>query len=290
MKVKRVNAFTEKIDGGNPAGVVINSPKLSEKQMKDITKTLAVSETAFVFPSNVADYKIRFFSPTIEVDLCGHATIATFYTMAEEKIFKDVKERITVDQETKAGILPVDIHFKEGNVDKVMMTQRKPTLKGIHLDIKKLARSLNVEESEIDSSLPEQIASTGLFTLPVCSKSFDVLQSMKPNFMLIKDLCQDIRVGSFHVFTFETKEETSAYHARNFAPRYGIDEDPVTGTANGAVCSYLYKNKILKKKNFICEQGDIISRPGKVFVEIDGSIVKVGGKARFVEEKDIKIE
>jgi len=290
MKVKRVNAFTDEIDGGNPAGVVINSPKLSEKQMKEITKTLAVSETAFVFPSDVADYKIRFFSPTLEVDLCGHATIATFFTMAQEKIFTDVKERITVDQETKAGILPVDIHFKEGNVHKVMMTQIKPTLKGIHLDRKKLARSLNVEESEINSSLPEQIASTGLFTLPVCIKSFDILRSIKPNFMLIKDLCQDIGVGSFHVFTFETIEETSAYHARNFAPIYGIDEDPVTGTANGAVCSYLYKNKILKKKNFICEQGDIINRPGRVFVEIDGSIVKVGGKARFVEEKDIKIE
>ena len=91
MKVKRVNAFTDEIDGGNPAGVVINSPKLSEKQMKEITKTLAVSETAFVFPSDVADYKIRFFSPTLEVDLCGHATIATFFTMAQEKIFTDVK-------------------------------------------------------------------------------------------------------------------------------------------------------------------------------------------------------
>jgi len=171
-----------------------------------------------------------------------------------------------------------------------MMTQGKTILKGIHLDRKKLARSLNVEESEIDRSLPEQIVSTGLFTLPVCIKSFDTLKSMKPDFDEVKEICNNLGVGSFHMFTFETIEETSAYHARNFAPIYGIDEDPVTGTANGAVCSYLYKNKILKKKNLVCEQGDILGRPGRVFVEIDNNIVKVGGKARLVEEKEIKIE
>jgi len=126
MKVKKVNAFTESLHGGNPAGVVIDSPELTEYQMKYITKTLSVSETAFIFPSNVADYKIRFFSPTLEVDLCGHATIATFFIMAQEGIFTEMKEKITVDQETKAGILPVDIYFKEGNVEKVMMKQRNP--------------------------------------------------------------------------------------------------------------------------------------------------------------------
>ena len=290
MKVKRVNAFTETLRGGNPAGVVIDSPKLTEYQMKYITKTLSVSETAFVFPSNVADYKIRFFSPTLEVDLCGHATIATFFIMAQEGIFGEVDEKITVDQETKAGILPVDIYFKKGNVEKVIMAQRNPILKGIHLNRKKLAKSLNVETSEIDRSLPEQIASTGLFTLPVCVKSFDTLQAMKPDFDEVKAICKNIGVGSFHVFTFETIEKNSAYHARNFAPIYGINEDPVTGTANGAVCSYLHKNKILKKKNLVCEQGDIIGRPGRVFVKIDNNFVKVGGKARLVEEKEIKIE
>jgi len=290
VKVKKVNAFTERLHGGNPAGVVLNSPKLTEKQMKNITKTLAVSETAFVFSSNVADYKIRFFSPTLEVDLCGHATIATFFVMAQDNMFKEVKEKITIDQETKAGILPVDIYFREGNVEKVMMTQSKTTLKGVRLNRKKIAKSLNVKESEIDRSLPEQIVSTGLFTLPVCVKSFDTLQAMKPDFDFVKEICKNIGVGSFHVFTFETIEEASAYHARNFAPMYGIDEDPVTGTANGAVCSYLHKNKILKEKNLVCEQGDIIGRSGRVFVEIDNNIVKVGGKARLVEEKEIMIE
>jgi PhzF family phenazine biosynthesis protein len=70
---------------------------------------------------------------------------------------------------------------------------------------------------------------------------------------------------------------------------YGINEDPVTGTANGAVCSYLVKNGIIQKRNLVCEQGDIMGRPGRVFVEVGRGLVRVGGKARVVEEKEMKL-
>jgi trans-2,3-dihydro-3-hydroxyanthranilate isomerase len=96
-------------------------------------------------------------------------------------------------------------------------------------------------------------------------------------------------VGSFHLFTFETIEPDSLYHARNFAPFYGINEDPVTGTANGAVCSYLLKNNIIQNNKMICEQGDIMGRSGRVYVEIDNDIVKVGGRAKVVEENEISV-
>jgi len=290
MKVKKVNAFTKTVHGGNPAGVVLQSSHMTENQMKLISKILHVSETAYVYPSNVADYKVRFFSPTVEVDLCGHATIAAFFTMAKEKNLPVRKEKTTVDQETNAGIFPVDVHFTKDDVDKVMMTQKTPLLKGIHIDRKQIAKSLNIEEADINKNLPNQIVSTGLFTLPICIKSFDTLKNIIPDSELIKQICTTIRVGSFHVFTFETLEDTSVYHARNFPPLYGINEDPVTGTANGAVCSYLIKNKIITQNNLICEQGDVIGRPGRVFVEINDSTVKVGGKACFVEEKEIKFE
>ena len=90
---------------------------------------------------------------------------------------------------------------------------------------------------------------------------------------------------------FETLNAESIYHARNFAPCYGVNEDPVTGTANGAVCSYLIKNKIVEKTDLICEQGDIMGRPGRVLVsyEKNNDIVKVGGKARIVEKKELEI-
>lgn len=288
INVKTVNAFTESLEGGNPAGVVLDSPDLTDEQMKHISKVLSVSETAFVFPSKKADYKIRFLSPDVEVDLCGHATIATFFTMALEGVFSQNINTVII-QETKSGVLPVDIYFSDETVDRVMMTQATPRYKDICLDISILADSLNISVDEIDDSLPKQIVSTGLFTLPLCVKSFDILKAINPDFEKIKKLCSRFGVGSFHLFTFDTIESDSTYHARNFAPVYGVNEDPVTGTANGAVCSYLLKNKIVKDRNLICEQGDIMGRPGRVFVEIDIDEVKVGGKARIVEEIEINV-
>jgi PhzF family phenazine biosynthesis protein len=282
--VKKVNAFSDSINGGNPAGVLLNAPDLTDKQMAYVSKQLKVSETAFVFPSDKADYKVRFFSPEKEVDLCGHATIATFYTMGFEKIFG---ENITVTQETKAGILPVEIIFSEENVERVMMTQVKPILKDIQIDISEIADSLKISKNDIDSSLPNQIVSTGLFTLPICIKTYDILKSIKPNFEKIKNICNKYKVGSFHLFTFETIESRSIYHARNFPPIYGINEDPVTGTANGAVCYYLLKNNIILENNLICEQGDIINKAGRIYVEINNNTVKAGGKAIIIKEKEI---
>ena len=285
----KVNAFTESLKGGNPAGVVLDSPDLIDEQMKHISKELAVSETAFVFPSNVADFKVRFFSPKVEVDLCGHATIATFFAMALKAKLSPKKNNV-ITQQTKAGILPVNIYYNDDQkIDKVMMTQSKPIYKNIHFDISMIADSLKVDVKDIDDSLPKQIVSTGLFTLPICIKSYDDLKNIKPDFEKVKKICDKMGAGSFHVFTFETIEPDSAYHARNFAPVYGINEDPVTGTANGAVSSYLIKHKIIKDKSLICEQGDIIGRPGRVFVEIRGNSVKVGGRAKIVEEIEIKL-
>jgi len=287
VKAKIVNAFTDSLDGGNPAGVVLNSPELTDKQMTNISKQLKVSETAFVYPSDKADFNIRFFTPKIEVNLCGHATIATFFTMALEGLFKK-NLNLVVTQETKAGILPVSIEFfDDGKINRVMMTQGKPILKDIYLDISKIADSLRISVDNLDVSLPKQTVSTGLFTLPICVKSFEVLKSIKPNFEKIKKICEGYNLGSFHLFTFQTLESRSVYHARNFAPFYGVNEDPVTGTANGAVCYYLLLNKIILENNLICEQGDIIGRPGRVFVEINKYAIKVGGKARIVMEKEI---
>jgi PhzF family phenazine biosynthesis protein len=287
VKAKIVNAFTESLDGGNPAGVVLNSPELTDKQMTYITKQLKVSETAFIFPSKKADFKIRFFSPKIEVDLCGHATIATFYTMALEGFFKK-NHNLVLTQETKIGNLPVSIEFfDDGNINRIMMYQEKAILKDIYLDISEIASSLKIPIDFLDNSLPKQSVSTGLFTLPICVKSFKIMKSIKPHFEKIIKICEKINVGSFHIFTFQTLESRSVYHARNFAPFYGINEDPVTGTANGAVCSYLFYNRIIQENSLVCEQGDIIGRPGRVFVELNKNTIKVGGRARIVKNKEI---
>ncbi len=289
LSVKRVHAFTTTPSGGNPAGVVLDAPPLTAKQMMSVSQALTVSETAFVYPSTQANFNVLFFSPSVEVELCGHATIATFFAMAQERLFQK-RKKLIVMQETKAGIFPVDIVFSDdGAVDKVMMTQKECIYKDIQLDTQKIAHALRIHANDIDASLPHQIVSTGLFTLPLCVQSFEVLNAMKPNFTEINHLCRQLGVGSFHVFTFDTLEPSSTYHARNFAPSYGVNEDPVTGTANGAVCSYLLKHGLVSTNQLICEQGDIMGRPGRVYVELINNVVKVGGKATVVEEQVLNI-
>ena len=196
MKIKayKINAFTEKTNGGNPAGVVPNPPGgIKKDQMTLISRKLGVSETAFVFPSEKADCKTRFFSPRAEVALCGHATIATFYMMGQktpgagEKVFY---------QETQVGVLPVSVIYKNKKISQVMMTQDHPTIKNISLDISSVADVLRINVEDIDTSLPSQVVSTGLYTLPICVKSLDVLKNITPNYEGVEGICKKINAGS----------------------------------------------------------------------------------------------
>ena len=116
-KVYRLNAFAKTEDGGNPAGVVIDAEHLSANQMQAIAKEVGYSETAFVMKSDKADFRVRFFTPTNEVDLCGHATIATFNLLRDLGIV--AKGQYT--QETKAGVLKIAICE-----DEVFMEQKLP--------------------------------------------------------------------------------------------------------------------------------------------------------------------
>lgn len=105
VEVNTLHAFSDKALGGNPAGVVLQAAHLSESQMQEVARQVGFSETAFVMPSDQADFKVRFFTPSDEVDLCGHATIALFYLMKTQHLV-DVG---TYTLETLAGILKVVI-------------------------------------------------------------------------------------------------------------------------------------------------------------------------------------
>ncbi len=284
--VKKVNAFTDSKNGGNPAGVVFNSPDLTPEQMSKVTKELNVSETAFLFPSKEADFLVKFFTQTIEVDLCGHATIASYFVHGLEN--PDDKNK-TITQKTNVGVLAVDQYFSKGIIEKVMMTQGKPEMKDVSIELSEVAESLNISKDQINTTLPLQKASTGLFCFPVCIKNFEILKNMKPDFKKIEEICRKIDAGSIFVFSFETVESESLYHGRCFCPVYGVDEDPTTGTANGAVCAYLVKNNIISEGEFVCEQGDIIGRSGRVIVEVKDDVVKVGGRATVVGELTIDV-
>ncbi|WP_129595818.1 PhzF family phenazine biosynthesis protein [Anaerophilus nitritogenes] len=287
VEVYTINAFGKTEDGGNPAGVVLHADHLSEDLMQEISKKVGFSETAFVQKSYKADFKVRFFTPSEEVDLCGHATIATFFVLLKEGIIKSGK----YTQETKAGVLNIEVN--ENN--SILMNQPLPQFLEV-MDKKEIANSLNIKEEDILDDLPIQIVSTGLKDILVPVKNLNILLHIKPDFDKITQISKKYNVVGYHVFTLETKLDSTA-HCRNFAPLYDILEESATGTSNGALSTYLFKYKKVDEnqaKEMIFEQGYSMNQPSEIRArliikdqEIKG--VKVGGSAAGVQKKIYEI-
>jgi PhzF family phenazine biosynthesis protein len=287
IKVFLVNSFAKTAEGGNAAGVVLDADDFQAEDMKKIAKILGHSETAFVSKSEVADFKVRFFTPEEEVDLCGHATIATFHTMVEQGRIQPGK----YTQETKAGVLQVEV--KDDHT--IMMNQNAP----LYLDIvsrEEVADSLNISISEMVDGLPTQVVSTGLRDIMVPIKNLEMLSAIKPDFAKVTEISRKYNTIGYHLFALETLGEANA-HTRNLAPLYGIPEESATGTSNGALASYLFEYREINKKeasHLVIEQGYSMNKPSEIIVEletneknIDG--VKVGGKAISFTEVDVEI-
>lgn len=287
IKVFTLNAFAKTSDGGNPAGVVLDAELLTDGHMQEIAAKVGFSETAFIQKSINADYKVRFFTPNNEVDLCGHATIATFYLLAN-------KEYIHIGeytQETKAGILKVEC-MKDKTI---FMNQRNPEFCEL-LNKKDIADTLNISEDIIMNDLPIQIVSTGLKDIFIPINSLEELYKIKPDFIKISEVSKKMDVTGYHLFSLETEYNSTA-HCRNFAPLYGIPEEAATGTSNGALSCYLYKHGVIKKnnsKNLIFEQGYSMKKPSEILASLtignqEIVEVKVGGIALNINQRKIII-
>lgn len=295
--IYQVDAFSDVPFGGNPAGVVPNAVELDDIQMLNIAREMNLSETAFIFPSedNTADYEVKFFTPTQEVDLCGHATIATFFSLASKGVITGTNEVKIIKQKTKAGILPVELYFKDNEIQSVMMTQSKPKFVFDVENISELAEIMGINVNDIGiegfNLIPEAV-STGLTDIMLPVKNLSALKAISPNYARLTEYSNNLNIIGVHAFTLETEEEASTLACRNFGPAAGIDEEAATGTSNGALGAYLVKNDVLKIQDnitIICEQGYYMNRPSKIIVRLEGTkddlTVKVGGTAVIVMEK-----
>ncbi|MFL0248181.1 PhzF family phenazine biosynthesis protein [Candidatus Clostridium stratigraminis] len=287
VKVYTLNAFAKINNGGNPAGVVLHENGLTEKYMKEIAAKVGFSETAFVQESKNADYKLRFFTPNKEVDLCGHATIAAFYLLASIGEIQSGE----YTEETKAGVLKVQCTKNKS----IFMNQLNPEFYEA-LDKRYIADSLNIEEELIAEQFPIQIVSTGIRDILIPINSLEALYKVKPDFDKIAKISEKLNVTGYHLFTLETENKAIA-NCRNFAPLYDIPEEAATGTSSGALSCYLYKYGVINKdnsKNIIFKQGYSMGRPSEIIACLEISDekiieVKVGGTALNIKEKLISI-
>ncbi|MFB6141874.1 MAG: PhzF family phenazine biosynthesis protein [Halorientalis sp.] len=284
-QVSLVDAFTDEPMGGNPAGVVPDAAGLTDDQMAAIAAELGASETAFLLPSEDADRRVRYFTPTTEVDLCGHATVASHARLHERGAVEAGEHTL----ETNVGTLTITV----GDDGTVWMTQDQPTVERVDLDYERVADALGVDVAaleDVGADLPLSRATTGLPFLVVPVNFLEHLGGMDPDLGAIEDLSLETETAGVYAFTFDTLADASTLHGRMFAPKAGVPEDPVTGTASGATGAYLRAFDAFDSlpEEMVFEQGHFLDRPGHVRVRV-GEEVSVGGRAVTTLEGDLVV-
>ena len=273
MKYFIVDAFTDQPFGGNPAGVVLldsdTFPK--DKLMLQIAAELRYSETAFVKRHSAQEFTIRYFTPKAEVELCGHATIASFFLLHQKGLASG-----QCFCHAKAG----DLHIEAG--EKVMIQMAKPRIVATVAETEEIYKALGVKNYR--PTMPVQIVYAGLPDIMIPLPDVATLQTLQPDMQAVSEITKQLEAVSFHVFAFDNDVYTA--HVRDFAPLYDIPEESATGTANASLTYYLQQCGCLGKEaecSFI--QGEAMGRPSVVATRIqaDGSVF-VGGTAVVVAE------
>lgn len=279
-----IDAFTETKFGGNPAGIVIHED-LSEDFMQKFAAEVRFSETAFIKKIDELNFEIRFFTPAAEVDLCGHATVASFKALLDSKHIDDNNKYY---MKTLAGTLPVYI-----NNSFIMMEQASPELGEKFDDYEALSNIFKIDKNyigDIKYNLVPQSVSTGLWDIMLPLKSKDALYDLNPDFEELAKYSDINNVGGVHAFTLDTEDGVAL--CRNFGPLLGIDEEAATGTSNGALTYYLYKNNVIKDFDYEYTflQGHSMGRPSNITTKIvnkDNPRIMVGGKAVILTKGEL---
>lgn len=296
INVFHYDAFTNKPNKGNPAGIVLEADGLTEEEMQIIAEKVGYNETTFVLSSEVADIRMRYFTPGYEMDLCGHGTVGTIYALRERGLLEE-KTNITI--ETKAGILPIQIDVNEKEGTFIKMRQAAPQFKEFTGSKEELAHSIGLEVNDLDVSLPIVYGSTGNWTVLVPIKNLDACERMNPNNEMFPSVLKEIPNASIHPVCLETYDEQAQMHGRHFSSAYaGTIEDPVTGTASGVMGAY-YATYLEKdfdhEMELIVEQGQEMNKDGRIMVYVTKVVedeklqIDIAGTAVYVKEFEVSI-
>ncbi|HLV94736.1 MAG TPA: PhzF family phenazine biosynthesis protein [Candidatus Acidoferrales bacterium] len=286
-----LDVFTTKPYSGNPLAVVTDGDGLTQARMQDIAREMNLSETVFVQKptSDRALARLRIFTTTRELPLAGHPVIGTWFLLATLGVVPASSEgNVHVMQQTGAGILPVELTFRDGRPALVTMTQKPARFAPAKLNRAKLAAALGLKPSDFDARLPLEFVSTGIFNLMVPIKRRASLGRIHIN---MRALAQLISRGGVMAYCFALDGNGRAF-ARGMLP-WGLVEDPATGSAAGSLAAYLVRNERLRERQtLVIEQGIEMGRPSQIRAEINAArgrlVPKVSGSAVPILEAHIE--
>ncbi|OTN77502.1 hypothetical protein A5886_002602 [Enterococcus sp. 8G7_MSG3316] len=290
VNVKQYDAFTTVPGKGNPAGVVLAAIGLSDTEMQYIAAEAGYNETAFVLPSEKADYRFRYFTPGHEMNLCGHGTIACIQALVDAGWI--TAGTITID--TNAGLLPIVVDLA-GEEPMITMRQAIPQFLPWTGDSAALLAAIGLTIEDLDTRYPIVYGNTGIWTLLIPIKERRRFAAMQSDNPLFPALLAEVPRASVHPFTLDTQSADTKMYGRHFSSPYsGTIEDPVTGTASGVMGAY-YKTYIQPDlKTPACltiEQGHEIGKAGKVYVHVEALpelSIAISGTAIYVKDVSLK--
>ncbi|HPO04329.1 MAG TPA: PhzF family phenazine biosynthesis protein [Bacillota bacterium] len=306
MRFYIVDAFTEQVFGGNPAGVVLlpdGAEYPDDSSMRNVAAELRYSETAFIQKKEGGIFRLRYFTPAEEVDLCGHATVATFCALRDEGLasgdYKAETNVGTLNVSLERGFVMMDMASPEA----IEVIRDRTALKEIY-EVMGLSENEGRVSLEGEWDLYPEIISTGLPDIILPVENREALQRINPDFHALTKLSKKYNVIGVHAFALGEGligsnccegacdlSQVTAY-CRNFGPAVGIDEEAATGTANGGLTYYLYKNALIDAGTgcrFL--QGEAMNRPSIVMSSVgpDESDIKirVGGSGAILAKGEI---
>ena len=287
MRYYIVDAFTDRPFGGNPAGVVLlgDAPFPDEGLMLQVAAELRYSETAFVRRLSATEYHVRYFTPAAEVELCGHATVATFALLHRLGL---------ADGRCLCHTLAGDLEIEAG--ERVMMQMAAPRIVEAIADTDAIYRALGLDGYR--PQLPVQVAYTGLNDIMIQVPDVTTLNALQPDMEAVASITKEHETTSFHVFALPTQtikqsnNQAITAYVRDFGPLYSIPEESATGTANAALTHYMAVNGVIPQQgDFAFLQGEAMGRPSVVATRIapDGTVY-VGGTAAIVAEGNLLLD
>lgn len=274
LPIYQIDAFTRERFKGNPAAVVPLTDWLSDAQLLNIAAENNLSETAFYVPAQAGkvdehgegfDFELRWFTPTHEVDLCGHATLAAAYAL-----FNNLDEANTINDpvirfHSRSGILTVQ---KSGDG----LTMNFPARPAVPQPVsEEILQALGVESVSFSGKSPRD------WLLVVDSEA--TVAGLKPNLHLLASASDSPVIVS-------AKDDHCDFVSRFFAPGLGVDEDPVTGSAHCTLTPYWAET--LQRQDLSARQ--ISARGGEVQCQLEGDRVSLTGQAVCYLQGSIEVE
>ena len=289
-RIFTLDVFTNKAYAGNPLAVVTDGDGISAQRMQAVAREMNLSETVFIQrPSNNrALARLRIFTTSSELPLAGHPVIGTWFLLAELGVVPAAEGSVHVLQQTGAGILPVEIEFHDGRPQRVTMTQKPAQFRRAPCSAAPLAKALGLRASDIDSALPIEVVSTGIFNMMVPIVSRAALARIRMDTRALYSLLAKSGVMAYCFnLTGGGKAQT-----RGLLP-WGVQEDPATGSAAGSLGAYLVRyGKLALGQQLTIQQGIEMGRPSEINVSITEEkrhlVPKVSGSAVRIMEGTIE--